>query len=337
MDETLGKRIVANRKRLGITQDRLAEQLGVTAQAVSKWENDQSCPDITMLPKLAAIFGSSVDELLGVVQPKQEYVHKAEIVTEEEPEKSEKAGLDLSLEPGKKVKILFALWVICTGGLMLFAQLTNRDHVSLWNMAWPSALLFFGLSGLHPKFSFFRLGCALFGSYSLLEALQLTSLGLSSKLFLIIAVLLFGLSLLVDALRTPRDVQFSVTRGKENAKRKVFTCKVENESFVYDCAFCDEHQIIQMPLLSHGTADISFGEFTLDLTKCTSFSKGCTIDADCSFGKMNILVPKWCRANVKASTAFGSVDTYGNHDSDFRADIYINADVDFGQITVHYI
>ena len=42
MEETLGKRIIANRKRLGMTQDKLAEQLGITAQAVSKWENDQS-------------------------------------------------------------------------------------------------------------------------------------------------------------------------------------------------------------------------------------------------------------------------------------------------------
>ena len=66
MEETLGKRIVAHRKRLGLTQDRLAELLGVTAQAVSKWENDQYCPDITMLPKLAQTFGVSVDELLGM-------------------------------------------------------------------------------------------------------------------------------------------------------------------------------------------------------------------------------------------------------------------------------
>ncbi len=50
MEETLGKRISAGRKRLGMTQDKLAETLGVTAQAVSKWENDQSCPDISMLP-----------------------------------------------------------------------------------------------------------------------------------------------------------------------------------------------------------------------------------------------------------------------------------------------
>ena len=65
MEQTLGKRIVHHRKKLGLTQDQLAEQLGVTAQAVSKWENDQSCPDITMLPKLAAIFGITTDALLG--------------------------------------------------------------------------------------------------------------------------------------------------------------------------------------------------------------------------------------------------------------------------------
>ena len=65
MEETLGKRIAANRKRLGLTQDALAEKLGITAQAISKWENDLSCPDITMLPKLAEIFGISTDALLG--------------------------------------------------------------------------------------------------------------------------------------------------------------------------------------------------------------------------------------------------------------------------------
>ena len=54
MEETLGKRIVFHRKRLGLTQDALAELMGVTAQAVSKWENDQSCPDIAALPRSSA-------------------------------------------------------------------------------------------------------------------------------------------------------------------------------------------------------------------------------------------------------------------------------------------
>ena len=42
MEQTIGRRIMENRKRLGLTQDQLAERLGVTAQAVSKWENEFS-------------------------------------------------------------------------------------------------------------------------------------------------------------------------------------------------------------------------------------------------------------------------------------------------------
>ena len=47
---TLGKRIAYHRKRLGMTQEQLAQRVGVSAQAVSKWENNLSCPDITILP-----------------------------------------------------------------------------------------------------------------------------------------------------------------------------------------------------------------------------------------------------------------------------------------------
>ena len=68
MAETLGKRIAEHRKRLGLTQDALAEKLGITAQAVSKWENDLSCPDITMLPKLAEIFKANEIRSITVVR-----------------------------------------------------------------------------------------------------------------------------------------------------------------------------------------------------------------------------------------------------------------------------
>lgn len=62
---TLGERIAQNRKAKGFTQESLAEQLGVSAQAVSKWENDISCPDITLLPELAKLLGTTVDSLLS--------------------------------------------------------------------------------------------------------------------------------------------------------------------------------------------------------------------------------------------------------------------------------
>lgn len=63
--DTLGKRISALRRQKEMKQDTLAEFLNVSPQAVSKWENDQTCPDISLLPKLAEILGVTVDELLS--------------------------------------------------------------------------------------------------------------------------------------------------------------------------------------------------------------------------------------------------------------------------------
>ena len=65
MEQTLGKRIAALRRDKGLKQDALAQMLEVSPQAVSKWENDQTCPDISLLPKLAKILGVTVDTLLS--------------------------------------------------------------------------------------------------------------------------------------------------------------------------------------------------------------------------------------------------------------------------------
>ena len=62
--QTLGGMIASLRKEKGMTQAELAERMGITDKAVSKWERDLSCPDIATIPKLAEIFGVSADELL---------------------------------------------------------------------------------------------------------------------------------------------------------------------------------------------------------------------------------------------------------------------------------
>ena len=127
MEETLGKRIVFHRKRLGLTQDALAERMGVTAQAVSKWENDQSCPDIGALPKLAEIFGISTDELLGV---ERKEVHPAEIVPADTEENGvhihPDGSLELSWDGGKKSSIGLAVWILLVGGIMLVHECPNN-------------------------------------------------------------------------------------------------------------------------------------------------------------------------------------------------------------------
>lgn len=65
MENTIGKRIAQLRKEKNLTQEDLAQMMEVSAQAVSKWENDLTCPDISSLPKLAKILGVTVDELLS--------------------------------------------------------------------------------------------------------------------------------------------------------------------------------------------------------------------------------------------------------------------------------
>lgn len=70
--ETLGTTISTLRKNQGMTQLELAQQMGVTDKAVSKWERDLACPDVNSLPKLAQLLGVSVDELMQVKTGSQE-------------------------------------------------------------------------------------------------------------------------------------------------------------------------------------------------------------------------------------------------------------------------
>lgn len=61
----LGEKIRELRRRDGRTQEALASALGVTAQAVSRWEKEICCPDMEMIPSIANYFGISIDELFG--------------------------------------------------------------------------------------------------------------------------------------------------------------------------------------------------------------------------------------------------------------------------------
>ena len=65
MQHSIGKTIKELRKNRGLTQEELAEKIGVTAQAISKWENESGMPDLSQIVPLAHIFGVSTDTLLG--------------------------------------------------------------------------------------------------------------------------------------------------------------------------------------------------------------------------------------------------------------------------------
>ena len=60
-----GENIIRLRKDKGVTQEQMADFLGVTKASVSKWETKQSMPDISLLPIIASYFDVSIDDLLG--------------------------------------------------------------------------------------------------------------------------------------------------------------------------------------------------------------------------------------------------------------------------------
>ena len=80
----LGTKIKNLRFKAGLTQDGLAQKLGVTAQSVSKWENSVAMPDITLLPALAVEFGVSIDELFDLSEDQRLQRIERRMDTEEE-------------------------------------------------------------------------------------------------------------------------------------------------------------------------------------------------------------------------------------------------------------
>ena len=335
MDQTIGKRIVYHRKRLGLTQDALAEKLGVTAQAVSKWENDQSCPDITMLPKLAEIFGISTDALLGLVQdiPAQESTAE-ETDTEHDGMHYKNGNWEFKYNMPKRGAVAFAAMILLIGGLYLVSSLLKLE-VGLWDIIWPSALLVFGIHTMFPKFSFFGLGCILFGGFSLINQFMPVQLQLDRGVVIAILILLAGGSLLMDALGKPRKpvVEFSCN-GNHGAKNHF---SIDKTTFQFDSAFNDRKQLISMPLLRSGMINTSFGDFEIDLSGVKEIAPGCRLEANTSFGDLTIVVPSKYEIRCSSETAFADLEIDGKPDAVPAGVIQLNANVSFGQITVEYI
>lgn len=342
MEQTLGKRIVHHRKKLNLTQDQLAEKLGVTAQAVSKWENDQSCPDIAMLPKLAEIFGISIDELLGA---EHSPLHEAEVVDNPDECTSESSGIHVNngkwefhYDAGRRGAIGFACWVLLLGALLLIDKLLDTD-VGLWGLGWPSfVIIVLGLFGGN-KFSFMRLGFVLFGSYFLLDNLGLLPFDMGSEILWPALIILFGLGLLADALRKPKKpvIRFDRSKNQHVNRERVSRCDTNGNSFDCENCFGDGSYMIRSENLEHGEIENNFGSATIDLSGVQAVADGCHIDVECNFGETSILIPKCYSIRLTPETAFGSVETNGEPDIAPKGTISMTCEANFGSITIQYI
>lgn len=135
MEMTIGKRIAALRREKGLKQDDLAQMLEVSPQAVSKWENDQTCPDIALLPKLAQILGVSVDELLS---GKQEMQPAVTLVPEEQRKDIKDMMLRIMVDSknGDKVRVNLPMALVQVAMEMGMEMPQISGNAALKNINW---------------------------------------------------------------------------------------------------------------------------------------------------------------------------------------------------------
>ena len=132
--DTLGKRIMALRKAAGMTQEQVAERLGVSPQAVSKWENDVSCPDVATIPRIARLFNVSTDELLGL---------KASTVRPADTSSYNHGNGGCCKSSSATQGIGFGLLLIVLGIAYLVSRSIdtafNITTFNIWGILWPTA------------------------------------------------------------------------------------------------------------------------------------------------------------------------------------------------------
>lgn len=129
MKETFGQRLSKFRKEKNLTQEEISEKVNVSPQAVSKWENDLSIPDIETILKLSEILDVSLDLLLG----KETNSEKAQILPKEDRKDSNKLILKIKvLSKSDKVIINLpvALIKVCLETGMSMPQINGNETLS---------------------------------------------------------------------------------------------------------------------------------------------------------------------------------------------------------------
>lgn len=341
-DSTMGKRILFHRKRLGLTQDQLAEQLGVTAQAVSKWENNQSCPDVSLLPQLAEIFGITTDELLGVAR---------EDTLERRRESRKEDGADsevvIDLEHKANDGVWFALFLIAFGLLYLCNHYLGAawsfwtPNLGWWQLFWPTAILFMGLCWMCRRISVFNAGVTLLGGYFLAQNLGLVKAAFTWPVLLAGMLVLWGVSILIDAVRGKssrtwrfrKPVRIFKSTHHDQGTR---VCRMEHGIMDYAFSFCSSAVRVPAQELRGGRAEVNFGELTVDLRDCTGLARDCVLQAEASFGELMLLVPRRYRVEHTGTQCAGSVDVAGAPLDSPEGILTVHTEVNFGSIQIQY-
>lgn len=339
--KTMGKRISSLRKQRGLTQDQLAARVGVTAQAVSKWENDISCPDISILAKLAETLGVTTDELLGV-KPVEPRVVVVESDRKRSGDTKKQHSFIFRWSAGKRSAIFFGLLVALVGLALLLEHLglwPFAGQLSFWGIVWPAALLGLGVAWMCERFSLFHLALAALGLYYLLFNLGAVTYALTWSVLWPALLILVGLSLLLDQFLPKHKKKSSVHWTNENGEEHEPVIDYsDDEGFVrFDCSFAEANQVVSVEEFVGGDIDISFGKATIDLTGCRRFVAGARLKVDVAFGSGVILLPRTVRLDPSMDRAFGSSTVTGEPLPDAVETLQLRGDVSFGSLVLRYV
>lgn len=342
--ETLGKRIAALRKEKGMTQEQLAEKVGVSAQAVSKWENDISCPDITLLPLLGELFGVSVDELLGVkpVEP-----HVVIINKEDASDDKEKKGFQFEWNKNSRSRswqtiafcigaILVCLFYILHNMTGLFPYIeTESLTLKDWNYIWPLLVFTFGLMSVSSSIPV-GVTLSLYGAYEFIRrALIPYGVNLVSIPWSVVVMVLAVLILLMVILGKLHLLP-AIRRKSGGSKSPILEYSSENDYLKAEMSFGNNEIHYDRPVLQGGEIDSNFGDYTIDLRDVKEFSSNCLLKIDQSFGNIAVLLPRTVRLVKKSETSFAAFTQIGNPDPDAPFTMVICADVNFGSLQIKY-
>lgn len=333
-NKTLGERIKYHRKRLGLTQEELAQRMGVSAQAVSKWENNLSCPDISILPELAEVFDISLDELLGR-ENTQTVVHEAEPVKEE---KKKEFHWEWQHPRHKLCGILFAVFVLLYGGLLLTNNVLDID-VSWWTLLWTMGLAYIGACGLCYNFSFFCLIMVLAGGFFLLDAYELFSFDLGWGVLIPAVLIIWGISLLIDLLlgkkkKKRAGIHFSTGDGED--PRCEYSC--DDGWLKCEQSFGEYRVPVVTPLLRGGEIESNFGNFYVDFSGCEALASDCRVNVENNFGSLTILVPDKFMVSVTSDNTFAtSAEVKGQPIDNPKGTLHLEVENNFGHVNIKYV
>ena len=330
--ETMGKRISDLRKGKGMTQEQLAQLLGVTPQAVSKWENDLSCPDISILPQLAEALGVTTDELLG----------RTPLRISEGSDKCNgkgRAHVSVRLRLNQAEKIIFALLLMGIGLIFLlnaFHVIELGEGVTFGSVLWPFLVACMGVMACRSELNPISIGLFLFGVYMLLFNLGIipAQYKLTWAMAWPVALILIGVTILLHFFLPKRKKEGGIFEVEKSDP--VFDCTDESGFIRIDSAFTSQTKCVETGAPFTGAKiDSSFGSLVLDLSQA-EIQNGALIDADVSFGSLTVRLPAFVGANATCKTAFGGYDCPpGNPDAEIK--VSLNGDVSFGKIEVEYV